>query len=259
MKGNEMSDKKSIPIALQLFSVRKDCEQDLSGTLKAVSEMGYEGVEFAGYYDYRAEDIKKMLDDNGLRIAGSHTKHRALFSDELEETLEFNRILCNKYVIVPWLPEEYRDSVDAWKKTSDLFNELAEKTAPFGISTGYHNHNVEFEEKDGETPMEIFCSHTNNNVIIQFDTGNALQAGFDVSPLIEKYPGRSITIHLKEFSSENDKAIPGEGDVPWQKIFTLCETVGDTQWYIIEQESYAHPPLECVTKSLENIRSMLKQ
>ncbi len=93
---------------------------------------------------------------------------------------------------------------------------------------------------------------------MQLDTGNAFHGGADPVPYIERYPGRAITVHLKEFAKTNDKALIGEGDVPWDVVFQLCETIGKTEWYIVEQETYAHPPLECVDKCLQNLRKMGK-
>jgi len=75
---------------------------------------------------------------------------------------------------------------------------------------------------------------------------------------LEKYPGRAQLVHLKEYSSTNDKALVGEGEVPWEKVFVLCETAAGTEWYIVEQESYAFPPLECVDRCLQNLKKMGK-
>jgi len=93
---------------------------------------------------------------------------------------------------------------------------------------------------------------------MQFDVGNALHGGGEAAVFLKRYPGRALTIHVKEFSKTNDKAIIGEGDVNWAEIFDLCETIGNTQWYIVEQESYAYPPLECVDRCLQNLRRMGK-
>jgi sugar phosphate isomerase/epimerase len=73
---------------------------------------------------------------------------------------------------------------------------------------------------------------------------------------MKKYPGRATTVHLKEFSSTDDKAILGEGDMKWKEFFSFCETIGGTEWYIVEQESYAYPPLECVKHCLENFKKI---
>ncbi|MGC9361188.1 MAG: sugar phosphate isomerase/epimerase family protein, partial [Anaerolineae bacterium] len=107
-----------IPIALQLYSVREACAEDLPGTLKAVADMGYDGVDFAGYYGYSAQELRSMLDDLGLEIAGTHIRIDALLGQQLEATVAFEQQLGNKFLIVPGLPEEYRSSHDAWRRTA---------------------------------------------------------------------------------------------------------------------------------------------
>jgi len=253
----ETAEKPKIQIGLQLYSVRKECEQDFPGTIAAVGKMGYQGVEFAGYYDYSAADIRKMLDDNGLKCCGTHTGLDTLLGDNLAATLEFNHVLGNKYLIVPWLDESYRSTKDEWLKTAELFNELAEKVKPHGMLVGYHNHHFEFEPIDNETPWEIFFDHTAPGVVMQIDTGNMMGGGGDPLAYLKKYPGRTKTIHLKEYSATNKKAILGEGDVNWQEVFTLCETVGGTEWYIVEEEKDVYPPLECVEMCWKNLKGLL--
>lgn len=247
-----------IPIGLQLYSVRKDCEQDLPAVLTAVAKMGYAGVEFAGYYGRSAAELRKMLDDLGLKCCGTHTGLNTVLGEELPRTIEFNQTLGNKYLIVPGLPEERRNSSAAWRETARMMNEASDRAARDGMLVGYHNHHIEFIPMDGELPWDIFFGNTKPAVVMQFDTGNALHGGGEAPPFLKKYPGRAKTVHLKEYSKTNDKALIGEGEVPWQEIFTLCETVGSTDWYIVEQESYAYPPLECVDKCLQNLRAMGK-
>ncbi len=243
-----------IPIALQLYSIREDCKQDLPGSLQAVAKMGYEGVEFAGYYDRTAEELRKMLDDLGLKVAGTHIALDTLLGDELERTVEFNRTLGNKFLIVPGLAEERRNSRAAWRDTADVFNEIAKRLKPHGMRTGYHNHHIEFTPMEGELPWDTFFGHTSPEVVMQLDLGNALHGGADPVPFLERYPGRAATVHLKEYSKTNDKAVIGEGDVRWEEVFRLCESTGGTEWYIVEQESYAHPPLECVELCLKKLK-----
>jgi len=249
-----------IPIALQLYSVREDCAKDFVGTLEKVAEMGYEGVEFAGYYEEEAKDLKKILVDLNLKVAGTHTGINTLLGDELQKTIEFNSTIGNKFLIVPGLPEEYTNSKEAWLKTANLFNEILEKVKPHEMKVGYHNHWTEFKPIDGEeTSWDIFFGEVNNDVVMQLDTGNGMKGGGDPVKILKKYPGRATTIHLKEFSSTNDKAILGEGEVNWKEILNLCESTGKTEWYIIEQESYAHPPVECVELCLKNLRKILEK
>jgi len=245
-----------IPIALQLYSVRHDCERDLESTLRAVAEMGYDGVEFAGYYERSAEELRALLDRFGLRCAGTHTRLDTLSTETLPETAAFNRTLGNKFLIVPSLPEEARTSRQAWLNTAHLFNDIADRLKDEQMVTGYHNHWVEFKPLDGELPMDTFFGNTSRDVVMQIDLGNALHGGGDPIHFLRKYPGRAQTIHLKEYAHGYDKALIGEGDVDWEQVFDLCEEQGVTQWYIVEQESYAYPPLECVERCLRNLRDM---
>jgi sugar phosphate isomerase/epimerase len=248
--------KRRTPIGLQLYSVREDCQRDLPGTIAAVAKMGYVGVEFASYYDRSADQLRKMLDDNGLVCCGTHTGLDTLLGDKLQPTIEFNKTLGNKYLVVPSLPEKYTASRQAWLDTAKVFNELAEKVKPHGMLVGYHNHSVEFAPMDGQIPWDIFWSNASQDVIMQLDTGNALHGGADPLPYLYRYPERAITVHLKEFSKTNDKALFGQGDINWKAFFALCKAVGGTEWYIVEQESYAYPPLECVKQCLVNLRKM---
>lgn len=245
-----------IPIAVQLYSVREDCKKDLQGTLKAVADMGYDGVEFAGYYDREAAEMKKTLDDLGLKVAGTHIGLDALMGDELEKTVEFNKTIGNKFLVVPGLSEERRSSRSAWQETAGIFNEISGKLADEGMFTGYHNHAIEFTPMDGELPWDTFFGNTDERVIMQIDTGNALHGGADPVPFMEKYPGRALTVHLKEHSGTDELAILGEGDVRWDDFFRLCEGMGKTEWYIVEQEVYKCPPIECVERCLAALREM---
>jgi sugar phosphate isomerase/epimerase len=226
--------------------------------LEAVAKMGYVGVEFAGYYGRTAQELRKLLDDNGLKCCGTHTGINTLLGDALEPTVEFNQIIGNPYLIVPGLPSERTNSKAAWLDTAKTMNEISDRLEPLGMRTGYHNHHTEFHMLDGELPWDTFFGNTKDAVIMQFDTGNAKHGNAEAGPFLRRYPGRAVTVHLKEFSSTDDTALIGQGEVPWPEIFELCETIGGTKWYIVEQESYAYPPLECVDRCLQALRAMGK-
>lgn len=247
-----------IPIGLQLYSVREDAAKDLAGVLRQVAGMGYDGVEFAGYYGHSAADVRRLLDDNGLKCCGGHLGLDTLLGDALPATVEFQRTLGNSYLIVPGLASNRTSSKAAWLETAGIMNDIADRLKPHGMWTGYHNHHTEFKLMEGELPWDIFFGNTRPEVIMQFDTGNALVAGAEAGPFLRRYPGRAITVHLKEHSAANDKALIGEGDVNWPEIFNLCEADGGTKWYIVEQESYAYPPLECADRCLKKLREMGK-
>ena len=254
--GRAVSGK--IPIALQLYSVRKEAAKDLEGVIAAVGKMGYKGVEFAGYHGRDAKTLRKLLDDNGLKCCGTHTGLPTLLGDKLKETVEFNQTLGNRFLIVPGLPRERIASRQAWLDTARLFNELAGKVAPQGMRVGYHNHTIEFKALDGELPWDTFFGNTKKEVIMQFDTGNAMMGGGDAVVFLKKYPGRAASVHCKPFSVAKPDAILGEDELPWKEIFQLCETTGGTEWYVVEYERPNQPALESVEKCLRALKQMGK-
>lgn len=246
--------KAKIPVGLQLYSVRDDCQKDLVKTISAVSKMGYKGVEFAGYYGRDARTLRQLLDDNGLKCCGTHIGLDTLLGDKLAQTVEFNRTLGNPYLIVPGLDDKYHSSRKAWRETADIFNDIAGKLKPHGMRVGYHNHTIEFAPMDGEMPWDTFFGNTKKEVIMQFDTGNAMEGGGDATVFLKKYPGRAATVHVKPHSKAKPNALMGEDELPWTQIFKLCEGKAKTEWYIVEYESDAYPPLVSVEKTLDVLR-----
>lgn len=249
-------------IALQLYSIRHDCEKDLEKSLRAVGEMGYEGVELAGNYGKSARDWKSLLDRFNLKVAGAHVPIDSLLGDEFKKTVDFYRTLETKYIIIPSLPSNMTRSKEDWLKIADTFNEISKKLKKEGMRLGYHNHMIEFQSYDGKWAWYWLFDKLDSDVIMQLDTGNAMHAGLTNENLIEiikKYPGRAVTVHLKEYSSSNDKAVVGEGEVNFREFIKVCKEIGKTEWYIIEQESYAYEPLECVKLSIENLKNLSEE
>ncbi len=240
-------------IGLQLYSVREDCARDLHATLKAIAGMGYDGVEFASFYDIPARDIKRMLDDTSLVCCGSHTAHGLLQDDTLEATVAFNKALDNPYLICPWFKSDTRSD---WEKAAAFFDGLAGTLAKQGMFTGYHNHAHEFRPLEGDRPWDIFFGNTRNEVIMQIDTGNALLGGGDPIDAVRRYPGRAVTVHLKEHSASKPEALIGDGDMDWQGFFAACDAARATEWFIVEQETYPASPLQSVAGCIDNLRRM---
>ncbi len=250
-------NKKHIPIGLQLYSVRSEMAKDVPGTIAAVAKMGYQGVEFAGYYDWKAADLRKLLDDNGVVCCGTHTGLDTLLGDQLQKTIEYNNILGNPFLIVPGLPDNLRDTPEACKKTGELLTELAEKVKPQGMFVGYHAHGFDFRLVDGKTTWTWIFENTTKDVIAQMDTGNCLAGGGDPVEEIKRFPGQGTSVHLKPFGNDGQPIGVGEGNkVPWETIFELCRTVAGTEWYVVEYENDPIPPIEAVEVCLKNLKKM---
>lgn len=250
----------SIPIALELYSVRNDCTQDLLGVLRKVAKMGYQGVEFAGFHGQRASDIRKVMDEVGLKCAGSHTGIGLLEDDKIDGTLDFLREIGCANVIVPGISEEMRSTPEASLETASKFTKIAERLLEKGFIAGYHAHFGDMKPlSNGETAWTMIAEHTPDEFIMQYDTANGMSAGADsVQPILD-FPGRSVTVHLKEWAGAHGAALIGDGQVPWARVFDACESVGGTKWYIVEHEDESlMPPMEAVRRCLENLRGMGK-
>ncbi|MBN2450863.1 MAG: sugar phosphate isomerase/epimerase [Lentisphaeria bacterium] len=254
-----------IPIGLELYSVRQDFAADPLGTLKAVAAMGYEGVEFAGPAKLSGAELGEMLRATGLVCCGWHTPYAAVQPDTLAATIALNQAVGNRYVIIPGLPGNLVQSLDDWVRMAGFFNQLAASLKPHGMLTGYHNHHTEFQVRDGGRPWDAFFGNAAPDVIMQLDLGNAMHGGAEVMQILRDYPGRCQTIHLKPYSRKaaetggghaGFRPIIGDDDVPWNEVFRFCETAGRTEWYIVEYESDAYPPLEAVERCLKALKAM---
>ncbi len=252
----ESAATRRIPIGLQLYSVRNECANDLPAVLAAVAAMGYEGVEFAGYHGRSAAELRKLLDGNGLRCCGTHLGIDALTGDELSRTVEFNRTLGNEFLIVASLPDERMADRQACLETARAFNEISQQVEAEGMRVGYHNHASDLKTIDGETAWDVFLANTRPEVVMQVDTANMLAGGGDPVQCLRKHPGRAATMHLKEYSSSNPAAVLGEGDVDWPGLFSVVDAQGATEWFIVEYEGDAVPPLVAVGECLANLRAM---
>src|SRR5437879_859776 len=160
--------KKKIPVGLEMYSLREECKTDLPGMLAAVSKIGYKGVEFAGYHGRTAAELRKMLDDNGLIACGTHTPFDTVKGDKLMETVEFNRVIGNKFIIVPWMDES--KFKQEWLARAKLFNEIADELKTHDMWVGYHAHAHDFKQIDGVSAWDLFFGNTKSEVIMQLDT-----------------------------------------------------------------------------------------
>ena len=252
-----------IPIALQLYSLRRDCAQNFDAVLDQVPVMGFDGVEFAGYYGYanKAADLKRRLDALKLTAAGTHISLDALQGEALKATIEFHQAIGCRFLIVPG-NAAFTDPEKS-KALADTFSQLAATLKPLGMFCGYHNHTGEFKKDGGKTYWDLFAERTSKDVILQQDCGWTMAAGFDPAAYVLKYPGRTRTVHLKPTVRDDDagkKAILGQDSVDWPAVLKACASKGGTEWFVLEQETYpdGKSPMDCTRASFAGLRALLK-
>jgi len=250
----------SIPVGLELYSVRDELKRDPEATIRAVAQMGYQVVEFyAPYYDWdpaQARQMRKLLDDLGLKCYSTHNNEDYLQPGKIGHARDLNLILGSKYVVQAW--SDPKPNPDDWKAVADNLNAAAAKLAPDGLKVGYHNHDAEWKAVGGKRPMDVLAVNTNPAVMLQLDVGTCLAAGADPVAWIRSNPGRIKSIHCKDWSpksGEGYSVLFGEGVADWKGIFQAAESVGGVEYYLIEQEGSRFSELETSRRCLAAYRA----
>lgn len=254
---------KKIPVGLELYSVRDEMKTDLMGTVRKVAGMGYQTVEFYSPYlewtpDY-AQQVRKLLDEVKLKCPSTHNGGNAFAPENIAKTIELNRILGSKYLIMASAGRV--QGLDGWKTVADRLNAANKEAQKHGMATGFHNHREEFVAAEGgKRPMDILAENTEPTVVLQLDVGTCVHAGADPVAWIKAHPGRIKSMHLKDWSGEEGKGyrvLFGEGAAPWKAIFDAAEKTGGIENYLIEQEGSAYPSIETAERCLATYKKML--
>jgi sugar phosphate isomerase/epimerase len=250
----------AIPIGLEMYSVRDSLKKDPEGTVRAVAQMGYQGLEFYGpYYDWseaQAKQMRKLLDDLGIRCFSTHNNETNLSAANISRTSEMNLILGSRYVVQA--STSSKTHLDEWKSVAETLNFAAEKLEPAGLKAGYHNHQPEFTPIEGRRPIELLAQNTKPTVMLQLDVGTCLEAGSDPVAWIRANPGRIRSLHLKDWSPDKEKGYKvlfGEGAADWKNIFAAAESTGGAEYYLIEQEGSRFSDLDTARKCLQAYKS----
>jgi sugar phosphate isomerase/epimerase len=246
---------KKLPIGLELYSVRDELQKDLMGTVRAVGKMGYQVVEFySPYYNWTADyakEVRKMLDDAGLKCLSTHNSAKALSAEGIDKAIELNQIIGSKTIVMASAGKV--EGLDGWKKVADTLTAADAKLKPMKMRAGFHNHQVEFTPIEGKRPMEVLASGTPRTVVLQLDIGTCREAGSDPVAWINQNPGRIQSMHCKDWKpGDGYKVLVGEGDTPWKDIVRAATTKGGLEYYLIEQEGSRMSSMETAKQCLEN-------
>lgn len=265
-------------MGLQLYCVRDEMKADPLGTLKELAKFGYQHVEHANYvnrkfYGWTPAEFKKILGDLGMTMPSGHTvmgkQHwddaKKDFTDAWKYTVEDAAYMGQQFVISPWMDAKLRKDYDELLRQMEIFNKSGELCKKSGMKFGYHNHDFEFSEKlKDKTLYDIILSNTDPSLVMQqLDIGNLYNGGVKAIDIVQKYPGRFESLHVKdEIASKeggNEKfesTILGTGIVPVKEIIDLCRKSGGTVHFIVEQESYqGKTPLQCMKEDYEIMKS----
>ena len=258
--ADEASSHSKHDVGFQVYTIREMLVKDFRGTLKMMSKLGYRGVEMCSPKGYitsgfeplvkmKPEDMHKIITESGLSCQSSHFTFTEL-KDNLSERIEFaselglTQMICSSF----WLPKEA--TLSDWLKSCDQLNEIGLKTKQAGLQLGFHNHHMEFEKLDGELIYDSLLKQFDPKLVkMQFQVA-VISIGYKASSYFLKYPGRFISAHLADWSSDGDNQVAvGKGIVDWREFYNAAE-IGGVKNFYVEMD------MDTFKDSAEYIRSM---
>jgi sugar phosphate isomerase/epimerase len=238
------------PLGFQVWTIKDQLIKDFAGTLKMMTDQGYQSVEMCSPPGYessgfgplmkmKAAEMRKIVEDSGLILESTHYGMGEL-RDNLSERIDFalesgqKQMICSSF----WLPKGA--TMGDWMKAVDELNEIGAKTKKAGIQTGFHNHHMEFEKIDGELIYDELMDHFDPDLVkMQFQVA-VISIGYKASTYFNKYPGRFISAHLADWSSADNKQVAiGQGIVDWKELFAAAEKCGVKNYFVeMEPETF---------------------
>jgi sugar phosphate isomerase/epimerase len=226
-------------VGLQLYTVRSEMRNGVDRTLARVAEIGYEEVEFAGYFDHSAEQIRRFLDDNGLRAPASHIGIEQM-ENQWDMVADFAATVGHRYIVVASIDAEARKRLDDYRRMMDRFNVVAERAEAAGITFGYHNHDFEFEMVEDQVPFDLMLEHADPAIQFEMDLFWIIQGGGDPLDYFRRYPGRFPMVHVKDMAPDGSMVDVGAGEIDFAKIFAQSDRAG-IQHYFVEHDNPSSP------------------
>jgi len=246
-------------VGLQLYTVRSEMPKDFDGTIAKVAETGYKEVEFAGYFDHTPEQVRGVVDKNGLTAPSAHFAYD-IVANKWPETLEAAHVIGHKYLVCPWIDEKQR-TADGWKRATELFNKAGEASEKAGIQFCFHNHSYEFapvEGLGGKLAYDYLLEETNPKYVkMEMDLCWISVAKKDPVAYFKKYPGRFPLVHVKDYVYDPNATSSyagatgsvvfkgrledvGKGTIDWKRILSHSDTAG-IKHYFVENDDAKNP------------------
>lgn len=270
-------------VGLQLYSIREEMEKDMDKALARVKEMGYDYVEFAGYFGKSAEEVRTLLDKHGLECISVHQTYDVFLEDE-KASIDYLKTIGAKYCAVPWMGIEKHKGSDVFEQTVEEFNKVGKALKANGITTLYHNHDFEFNKFEGKYLLDWLYETIPADILeTEIDTCWVHYAGLNPAEYLLKYSGRAPIVHLKDFVCKNLAQGPvydlidsdgnsnnagsqedngfefrpvGSGIQSFPDILDAAEKAG-AEYVIVEQDQwYDGDALECAKTSRDYLKTL---
>lgn len=269
---------KTLPVGIQVYTVRDYAEKDFEGTMKTLKEIGYDYVELAGLYGHSADEIAAMCKNAGVNPISAHVPIAELLADTEKTVSDYEKIGC-KFIAIPYLGEDMRPGVPNYDEVLEKISAIGEVCKAHGIKLLYHNHDFEFVKMpDGSYGLDYLYAHVCScRLSTELDTCWVKVAGEDPAAYIRKYSGRSPVVHLKDFvggKTENMYELIGTDEAKAEKseafqfrpvgsgvqdfpgILAAAIEAG-SEYVVVEQDSWNDlDAMECARSSREYLRKL---
>jgi sugar phosphate isomerase/epimerase len=232
-------------VGLQLYTIRDECARDFAGALRRVAEIGFDGVELFDLHGWSAQEVRTLLDELGLDVAGRHVGADV----DLEAVAAEMRTLGSDRVALSWIDPPA--SADDAQAAASLVRERAARAADLGLTYGFHNHWAELERFDGVSALELIAELP---VWLELDLGWAWWAGADPVELLERYRGRTPLVHVKDIRARGSRefAPVGDGGVGYERVLPAA----NVDWLVVEQDEIDGDPYDAIRRSLDFTRGV---
>jgi sugar phosphate isomerase/epimerase len=242
----------SLPaIGLQLYTLRSVLETDVRGTLEQVADIGYDEVEFAGYYDRTPDDIRALLDDLGLAAPATHVPLSRI-RKQPDEVIRTAKAIGHEYVVCPYLQEEERTPLENYRRLADDFTAFGTRCTEAGLQFAYHNHDFEFTEMDGTLPYNVLLEETDpEHVQMELDLYWVIEAGHDPLAFIERNPERYPLCHVKDRGPDGGMTSVGAGTIDFAAIFRKAQF----EHYFVEHDN-PDAPMQSIRQSYRALQGL---
>lgn len=222
---------------VQLYTVRGALTEDYEGTLEQIAGVGYDQVELAGFFDRPPEDVRAILNQKGLHPVASHVNWER-FREEPETLIEETVAVGASYIILAWMPESERQTLDQWRDWIVRMNEVGRLAKNAGLTFAYHNHEFEFEPINGVKPYDLILAGTDPDLVkLELDVYWASLIGEDPIAILREHPGRIPLLHVKDMRSSDQAMVDvGRGDIDFQALLAAGRETG-VKHYFVEHDN----------------------
>lgn len=226
-------------VGIQLYTVRNDMEKDFEGTLSKIAGIGYKEVEFAGYFGHSPSDVRAILNRLNITAPSAHGP-LSMLTDNWQKTIDNAKVMGHEYLIVAYLNDDQRKSLDDYRRHADLFNSAGETARKSGVKLGYHNHDFEFKPMEGKLPYDLLLERTDPNLVkLEMDLFWITKGGQNPLTYFSRYPGRIELVHVKDMDASQNMVDVGKGTINWAQIFAERDKAGIRHFFV----EHDNPPV----------------